>query len=109
MFKKEQRSNSVLEKSDYLDHIVLEILNLLSKNDSGLRYNDLKTKLNVSDTSLVQRLNKLKSAEYIAPEAKISDTGRNYIAYILTDFGVQLIKELNIPKLLEKIDEQLAD
>ena len=68
---------------------------------------DLKAKLNVSDTSLVNRLNKLKFAEYISAEAKISDAGRNYIAYVLTDLGAELVKELEIEKLLEKVQKNL--
>ena len=70
---------------------------------------DLKAKLNVSDTSLVNRLNKLKFAEYISAEAKISDVGRNYIVYVLTDLGAELVKELEIEKLLEKVQEKFAD
>ena len=97
-----------LEKSDYLDHIILETLKILYQSENGLRYMDLKSKLNISDTSLILRLNKLKTAEYIGTEAKVSDTGRNYIAYILTDFGVQLVKELDVEKLLNKVEKRLA-
>ena len=98
-----------MEKSDYFDIINLETLNFLCKSDNGLRYIDLKAKLNVSDTSLVNRLKKLKYAEYISAEAKISDVGRNYIAYVLTDLGADLVKELEIEKLLEKVQEKFAD
>ena len=69
---------------------------------------DLKSKLNISDTSLILRLDKLKSAQYIIPVAKITDTGRNYIAYTLTDLGIQLVKELDIETLLIKVEDQLA-
>ena len=95
-----------MRKKDYLDYIVLETLNLLYNSD-GLRYMDLKSKLNISDTSLLSRLDKLKTAQYIIPIAKITDTGRNYIAYTLTDFGIQLVKEFDIEALLIKVENQL--
>lgn len=98
-----------MEKSDYLDHIILETLNELSQADNGLRYVDLKSKLNVSDTSLVQRLNKLKDAEYVTSEAKMNDKGKNYFAYVLTDLGVQLFKELDVPRLLKIVEKKFAD
>ena len=96
-----------MQKKDYLDHIILETLNLLHNSD-GLRYMDLKSKLNISDTSLILRLDKLKSAQYIIPVAKITDTRRNYIDYTLTDTGIQLVKKLDIESLLIKVEEQLA-
>ncbi|MCJ8306867.1 MAG: hypothetical protein HRU07_07460 [Nitrosopumilus sp.] len=96
-----------MEKSDYLDHIILETLNLLNKSKNGLRYGDLKLKLNVSDTSLVNRLNKLKTSNYVTSKAQITDIGKNYFAYTLTDFGIQLVKELDVEKLLNNVEKLL--
>lgn len=73
-----------------------------------MRYSELKSKLNVSDTSLVQRLNKLKNAEYITSEAKIAETEKNYFAYTLTELGCQLVTKLDITKLLEKVEDQVG-
>jgi len=97
-----------LEKSDYLDHIILETLNILHQSENGLRYGDLKTKLNVSDTSLITRLNKLKNSDFVTSKAQISDSGKNYFAYTLTAFGIQLVKELDIVKLINKVEKRLA-
>jgi len=94
-----------LKKSDYLDYIILETLNILHQSKNGLRYVDLRTKLNVSDTSLVNRLYKLKSLKYVELKPQISDTGKNYFAYTLTDTGIQLVKELDIEALLIKVEK----
>ena len=84
-----------MDKSDYFDHIILEILNILHQS-SGKRYSDLKGELIVSDTSLVNRLNKLKLAEYIIPKITFNESGKNNINYVLTKKGDQLVNTLNI-------------
>ena len=98
----------MLDKSDYFDHIILEILNILHQS-SGQRYSDLKTQLNVSDTSLVNRLNKLKLAEYIIPQITFNESGKNNINYVLTKKGNQLVNTLNIKDLIKNIEAQLTD
>ncbi|MDI1495926.1 MAG: hypothetical protein K8823_1234 [Cenarchaeum symbiont of Oopsacas minuta] len=97
-----------MDKSDYFDHIILEILNTLHQS-SGLRYSNLKTKLNVSDTSLVNRLNKLKLADYIIPQVTINEFGKNNVVYVLTKNGDKLVDKLNIKELIQNVESQLAD
>ena len=98
----------LVKRNDYLDHIVLDTLGQLFKTSEGLRFTELKTKLNVSDTSLVNRLNKLKDAKYIAMNANTSNTGRSYITYTLTQSGINLVHALNVPALLKELENQLA-
>ena len=97
-----------MKRNDYLDHIVLDTLNQLSKTADGLKFTELKTKLNVSDTSLVNRLNKLKDAKHVVMQARTSSTGRSYITYTLTSSGTNLVYALNVPALLEELENQLA-
>ena len=70
-----------MKNHDLIDSVILEALNLLKKSQDGLRYGDLKLKLNISDSTLTNRLNKLKSYGLVKLEAKDSDLGRNYVVY----------------------------
>ena len=97
-----------MKRSDYLDHIVLDTLNHLSNVTDGLRYTELKTRLNVSDASMVNRLNKLKDAGYVTVVAKTKDTGRHYVSYSLTHPGIELVHVLDVPSLLKKVENQLT-
>lgn len=96
----------IVKQSDYLDHIVLNILNKLSAADRGLRYTELKTQLIVSNASLVNRLNKLKDAGYIDVKLTSTKTGRPCSVYVLTHLGTNLVQTFKIPELLKKVENQ---
>lgn len=87
-----------------LDAITFGILSHLYK-EGPLRYVQLKTKLNVSDSSLSSRLASLGNHQLITIEGVLNETGRNYFAYKLTEAGVNMVKTLNIPKILEQLDD----
>ena len=95
-----------MDQSDYLDYIVLEILNKLSVADHGLRYTELKTQLIVSNASLVNRLNKLKDARYVDVKLMSTKTGRPCSVYVLTQSGTKLVETFKIPELLKKVENQ---
>ena len=97
-----------MRRSDYTDHVMLATLNQLHEVPDGLRFTELKAKLNVSDTSLVNRLNKLREAGYVTMDAKPGKKGRSYIAYVLTPSGIELVLALNISTLLETVENQFA-
>ena len=96
-----------MKRSDYLDHIVLDTLNILSTTVDGLRYTEMKTQLRVSDASLVNRLGKLKDAGYVDVKLMPTKTGRYYTSYMLTQSGIELVRMFDIPKLLKKVEDQL--
>lgn len=91
-------------KDFLLDAVILSILAELHKSD-GLRYVDLKNRLNVSDSTLTKRLDKLREHNLIQVQARLSESGRNYIAYQLTETGRDVVNRLDIPDLLERLDE----
>ena len=68
---------------------MIDTLNRLSNAPDGLRFTELKAKLNVSGASLVNRLNKLKDVEYITINAKTGKKSRAHVAYALTQSGVE--------------------
>lgn len=94
-----------MKKNDLMDSVILEALNLLKNNQNGLRYAELKSKLNISDSTLTNRLNKLKSYDLVKLEAKDSAVGRNYVVYGLTETGIKLVTKLDIDKILETLEE----
>lgn len=87
-----------------LDAITFSILSHLYKR-GALRYVQLKTKLNVSDSALSSRLTSLANHQLITIEGVLNETGRNYFVYKLTEAGTNLVKTLNIPKILEQLDD----
>ena len=87
---------------------MIDTLNRLSNAPDGLRFTELKAKLNVSGASLVNRLNKLKDVEYITINAKTGKKSRAHVAYALTQSGVEPVDTLGVPTLLEKVENQFA-
>ncbi|MBI2127290.1 MAG: transcriptional regulator [Thaumarchaeota archaeon] len=71
----------------------------------GLRYVELKESLNVSDSTLTNRLDKLRDHQLVELKAHASESGRNYITYQLTEIGREGVKRLNVPDLLERVDD----
>jgi len=88
-----------------MDSVILEALNLLKKDQNGLRYVELKSKLNISDSTLTDRLTKLKYYGLVKLEAKDSDIGRNYVVYNLTESGIKLVTKLDIDKIIETLED----
>ena len=95
-----------MDQSDYLNYIVLEILDKLFVADRGLRYTELKTQLVVSNASLVNRLNKLKDAKYVDVKLMSTKTGRPCSVYVLTQSGTKLVDTFKISELLRKVEKQ---
>ena len=91
-----------------LEWSVIDTLNRLSNAPDGLGFTELKAKLNVSGASLVNRLNKLKDVEYITINAKTGKKSRAHVAYALTQSGVEPVDTLDVPTLLEKVENQFA-
>ena len=87
-----------------LDAITFSVLSNLYK-EGPMRYVQLKTKLNVSDSSLTSRLTSLTNQKLVTVEAILNETGRNYFVYKLTEAGTNLVKTLNIPKILEQLED----
>lgn len=94
-----------MKNSDLMDPVILEALNLLKKSQDGLRYVELKSKLIISDSTLTDRLNKLKSYELVKIEAKDSKNGRNYVVYDLTESGTNFVNKLDIEKIIETLED----
>ncbi|MDG6945680.1 MAG: winged helix-turn-helix transcriptional regulator [Nitrososphaerota archaeon] len=87
-----------------LDAINFNILSELYEH-GPMRYVHLKTKLNVSDSSLTSRLNSLTAQKIVAVQPVLNDKGRNYFEYVLTDMGKRLVEDLDIPNILARLDE----
>lgn len=94
-----------MKNGDLIDSVILETLDLLKKAENGLRYVDLKAKLNISDSTLSNRLNTLKSYALVKLEARDIEVGRNYVVYGLTETGLNLVNKLDIEKILETLEE----
>lgn len=92
-----------MSKNEFLlDAVLLGVLSELHRT-RGLRYRELKAKLNVSDSTLTNRLGLLKSHRLVKVVARSSETGRSYIVYRLTETGGRVVKELDAPNLLQKV------
>ena len=60
------------------------------------------------DVNTYNRLNKLKDVEYITINAKTGKKSRAHVAYALTQSGVEPVDTLDVPTLLEKVENQFA-
>lgn len=86
-----------------LDVVTLSILAELSPSNS-LRYVELRNRLNLSDSTLTNRLHKLRSRGLARLRANAGEMGRNYITYELTDRGRGVVEKLGIKDFLHKVD-----
>ena len=86
-----------------VDNVLLSILAKLSPSNS-LRYTEFKDKLKLSDSTLTNRLEKLRGLGLINLRANATDIGRHYITYELTDRGREVVERLAIKDFLHKVD-----
>ncbi|MGQ9718244.1 MAG: transcriptional regulator [Nitrososphaerales archaeon] len=93
-----------VKKESLIDAVLLSILAKLYRS-RGIRYVELKNKLNVSDSTLKNRLDRLRRRNLITIQAKRSESGRNYIAYTLTDMGKKIVEHVKVSDVLERFDE----
>jgi DNA-binding HxlR family transcriptional regulator len=97
-------SSRLTSREMLLDSVVLTILAELYKNKE-LRYVQLKQKLNISDSALVTRLERLKAHKIVDIVARSNDGRGNYIAYVLTQQGNHIVSTLKVPELLQSLEK----
>ncbi len=93
-----------MEDFDFLlDPVTPKIL--MKLHPSGIkRYTDLREELNLSDSSLTNRLNELERRKLICATLHAPPRGRKQIVYQLTDLGKRVVRELNLHDFLESLN-----
>jgi DNA-binding HxlR family transcriptional regulator len=90
-------------KSILLDPVSPHILVKLYPSRE-MRYIELKTALNLSDSTLSKRLDELRKHGLVEIKAIDNPSGRNYIVYRLTDLGRKVVETLKLKDFLERLE-----
>ena len=78
-----QYTTNILRKSDYFNYDTLRILEFLYCHN-GTKFTYLQKRLDMSSGSLINRLRKLKDAEYIFQKLYTYESGKHEVRYTLT-------------------------